>query len=115
VLQFLPEIESDMSVFHRVDDIYAMEVTVFFRRVECLTAYDGAVAAQAARQQREATRRPSESGAAPVVAQADDEDALWDAYRQQRYAKFLKPGETPRLVSVSEGVQLASRALSGVN
>lgn len=115
MLQFLPEIESDMSVFHRVDDIYTMEAGMLFSRVACLSAYDGAVAAQAARQQREAVPAPSNTSAAPVAAQVDDEEALWAAHRMRRYADFLKPGERPRQVPIGEGLALASQAFSGVS
>lgn len=115
MLQFLPEIESDMSVFHRVDDIYTMEAATMIRRVSCLAAYDGAVAAQAARQRREAAQQPQVSNGTPATAPVDDEEAMWAAYRQQRYAKFLKPGERPREVSVAEGMSIAAKAFQGVN
>lgn len=37
----LPDIESDMSVFHRIDDIYSMPGPKFFRLAWRLAAYQG--------------------------------------------------------------------------
>lgn len=110
MLQALQEIESDMSAFHRVDDIYTMEAAVFFRRAKCLPAYNGALWQRLRHEQSQAAQNPP---AAAPVQQADDEEALWAQYRQRAYAKFLKPGEVPRQVSVSEGLALASQAFSG--
>ena len=107
VLECLPEIESDMSVFHRIEDVYTMSAVTFFRRVELLPAYDGALTA---RLRREQSRTTQDSGAAAPARQTDDEDALWAAHRQRAYSRFLNPGEVPRDVSVSEGLALASRA-----
>lgn len=93
-----------MSVFHRVEDIYTMNSALFFRRVACLPAYDGAVAAQHTRQQdtvREVQR------AAPV---AQDEEALWEQYRARRYAKYLPQGERPREVGVQDFMKILSES-----
>lgn len=110
MLGCLPQIESDMSAFHRVDDIYTMEAAVFFRRVQCLPAYNGALWHRLRREQSEATQNPPISS---PVQQVDDEEALWAQHRQHAYAKFLKPGEVPRQVSINEGLALASQAFSG--
>jgi hypothetical protein len=107
MLECLPEIESDMSVFHRIESIYTMSAVVFLRRVQHLPAYDGALAARLRREQTQRDPNP----AAPVSGQqAVTEDALWAAHRQRAYAKFLSPGESVREVSVREGLALASRA-----
>lgn len=47
VTDYLEAIESDMSVFHRVDDIYEMDCLRFFRLAFKLAYYQGAVRAQA--------------------------------------------------------------------
>lgn len=108
-----------MSVFHRIDDIYTMEATVFMRRVDQLAAYDGAlrlaVRHQHAHKQQMAVAVSDNSVIDRPVATEADEAALWDAYRQQRYAKFLAPGERPRQVSVEEGMKMAAEAFQGVN
>lgn len=112
MLECLPEIESDMSAFHRVDDIYTMGAPVLFRRVKHLPAYDGALLA---RLRREQVRPAQHSAVAASAAQAPDEDALWAQHRQSAYAKYLKPGEVPREVSLHEGMKLAAQAFSGVS
>jgi hypothetical protein len=43
VLDMLDDIESDMSAFHRVDDIEVMPAGRFFRLAARLPAYSGAV------------------------------------------------------------------------
>lgn len=112
MLKCLPELESDMSAFHRVDDIYTMEAVVFFRRAKCLPAYNGALWHRLRREQSQADQNLP---VAAPVRQADDEEALWAQHRQRAYAKFLKPGEKPRQVSVVDGIKLASQAFPGVN
>lgn len=111
VLECLPEIESDMSVLHRVEDIYVMRADLLMRRVAHLPAYEGALRARLRRVQRQDVDQPSLPS--PVL-QEPDEEALWAAHRQRAYAKFLAPGEVPRQVSPQEGLALASRAFQGV-
>lgn len=41
VLGSLDDLESDFSVFHRVDDMYALPAPKFFRQASRLFAYDG--------------------------------------------------------------------------
>lgn len=43
VLDYLADIESDMSAVHRVDDIHTMSSEKFFRLAERLVHYQGAV------------------------------------------------------------------------
>ena len=43
VTQNLEDVKSDMSAFHRVDDITTMSAASFFPRVERLVAYKGVV------------------------------------------------------------------------
>ncbi len=49
---YLPEIASDLSAFHRIDDPGEMEAAVFFMLAYRLPAYQGAMAAAAAQQQQ---------------------------------------------------------------
>jgi len=51
VTDYLPEIASDLSAFHRIDDPGEMEAAVFFMLAYRLPAYQGAMAAAAAQQQ----------------------------------------------------------------
>lgn len=45
VLDALDDVESDLSRFHRIDDMHAMPGPKFFRYINRLIFYDGAVAA----------------------------------------------------------------------
>jgi hypothetical protein len=47
VLEYLDEIESDLSAFHRIDDYLEMDCLKFFRLAFRLVHYQGAVRAQA--------------------------------------------------------------------
>lgn len=57
----LDDVLSDMSVFHRVDDIDAVDVSVFLPRMARLAIYDGAVRFALA-------RRPAASAPRPAVS-----------------------------------------------
>jgi hypothetical protein len=46
VLDYLPDLESDMSAFHRVDDIWSMPGARFFRLAWRLPAYEGVMRAR---------------------------------------------------------------------
>jgi hypothetical protein len=109
VLQFLPEIESDMSVFHRVEDIYTMRADRFFRRVSCLAAYDGALATRKTDQERAdvQVRRATQPAAELTEEQA------WDAYRRKHYAKYLEPGERIGTVDLNQFLDLMSQPAAG--
>ena len=74
VVRYLPDIESDMSAFHRVDDVYLMPGPRFFSLARRLGTYQGAMAARlhAERdepQQRPAQSRPAVQAAAPARQQ----------------------------------------------
>lgn len=47
MLDYLDDIESDLSAFHRIDDMYAMSGPRFFRFAERLPAYDGVMRVRA--------------------------------------------------------------------
>lgn len=98
-----------MSVFHRVEDIYTMEAALFFRRVVCLPAYDGALARQYERQRDSVASVVSAHQAAP----ADTEEAAWAAHRAKAYSRFLAPGETATVVSANEALSLAASMTGG--
>lgn len=57
MLDHLPDIESDMSVFHRVDDIYSMPGPLFFSRAYRLPAYQGVMQARVAEAQERERKR----------------------------------------------------------
>ena len=46
VLDHLDDLESDFSVFHRVEDIYSMDGPRFFSRAIRISAYDGVMTAR---------------------------------------------------------------------
>lgn len=68
ILDNLEDVKSDMSVFHRVDDIAAMSARSFFPRAVRLGAYDGVVQFRAKVKNAAAAAEstPTRPGAAPV-------------------------------------------------
>lgn len=76
MLDHLPDIESDMSVHHRIGDMYEMDGPTFFRRASRLFAYQGAVRARLLGARAEPgneeygqpTRRPDEQVVPPTRA-----------------------------------------------
>lgn len=48
VLDYVEDIDSDMSVFHRVDDPMRLAAPLYFARAERLTAYRGVMRARLA-------------------------------------------------------------------
>jgi hypothetical protein len=63
VIDHLDDLESDFSVFHRVDDIYSLDGPRFFRLAARLSAYQGVMAVRVMDQQEKANPTPT-----PVVA-----------------------------------------------
>ncbi len=57
MVEHLDDIESDMSAFHRIDDIWTMEAGKFFRYAYRLPAYQGAMRARAERQAMDEEKR----------------------------------------------------------
>lgn len=56
MLQYLDDLESDFSVFHRVDDMYEMEAGRFWIMAKRIVHYGGATAAALARSQADQPR-----------------------------------------------------------
>lgn len=68
MLDYLDDIESDMSVLHRVDDMWSMPAPKFFAFASRLPAYNGALAvAYSAAQQSELPQVPASRQADNVV------------------------------------------------
>jgi hypothetical protein len=57
VLKHLDDIESDLSAFHRIDNMWEMEAGRFFRLAYRLPAYQGAMRARAEHQEMEQQKR----------------------------------------------------------
>lgn len=68
VLDYLGDLESDMSVFHRCADMYAMPGPRFFRLADRIAAYDGAVATRLARHQQQQQEKAGEISTAAEIA-----------------------------------------------
>jgi hypothetical protein len=66
VLDVLGDIESDLSAFHRVDDMWSMDVARFWLLAPRLPAYAGAVAARMNAQRQEGTAPPMAARPAPT-------------------------------------------------
>jgi hypothetical protein len=64
VVDFLPDLESDFSVFHRVDDMRALDGPRFFRLATRLPFYEGAMRMRvmALARDDDTTPAPSTSG-----------------------------------------------------
>jgi hypothetical protein len=60
--------ESDFSVFHRVDDMYAMGAPEFFRKAHRIAAYQGAVRMRVEMEAREREDAPEDVTPASAVA-----------------------------------------------
>lgn len=93
MLDYLEDLESDFSVFHRVDDMYALPAEQFFALSVRMAAYSGALAARF-RQEGERTpaapqtpTRPTEPGGIPEVP-LNQVQAVRDRIRQEQFAKF---------------------------
>lgn len=69
-VQNIEDVKSDMSVFHRVDDILTMAAASFFSRVERLGAYKGIVQMRGRIRNAEEDQRntPSPTAGAPYAA-----------------------------------------------
>ncbi len=70
MLKHLRDIESDMSAFHRIDNIWAMDGPRFFYLAYRLTAYRGVMRSLAERQAEEQHKR---TGGREVVSVASGE------------------------------------------
>lgn len=57
MLRHLGDVESDLSAFHRIDDIWSMNGPRFFRLAERLPAYQGAIRARAEHQAMQENKR----------------------------------------------------------
>lgn len=64
VVAYLDDVASDMSVFHRVDDVTALDGPTLFKLAWRLPAYSGAVRAvvQAQQQETQPTSAPATGG-----------------------------------------------------
>lgn len=73
VVRYLPDIESDMSAFHRVDDVRLMPGPRFFSLARRLGTYQGAMAARLHAERDEPQQEPTPSRAvvqAPAVTRS---------------------------------------------
>lgn len=63
MLDYLDDIASDMSVFHRIDDVTALDGPRFFRLAWRLSAYTGVMQARVVAASEADRDRPAASGA----------------------------------------------------
>lgn len=61
IYQYLPDVESDMSVFHRVDDVRSLPAQLLVDRAVRLGAYRGMMRDRITAEQYEAQETPSSS------------------------------------------------------
>lgn len=79
MLHHLDDIESDLSAFHRIDDMWAMEAGRFFRFAYRLPAYQGAMRARAENQAMQEQKR---NGGREVVTVGTGELSRIDGFGQ---------------------------------
>jgi hypothetical protein len=77
VLDYLDDIESDLSAFHRIDDLYALDGPRFFRLAVRLTSYAGVMQARAVALEEE--RKGGSSPGPTSHRQGDDTPRQVDA------------------------------------
>lgn len=80
VVDNLEDVESDMSVFHRVDDIMTLPGSLFFSRAERLGAYTGVVQARTLQERENGngqTAAPSSSPQAQTANARVDNDVAF--------------------------------------
>jgi len=68
MLDYLPEIESDFSVLHRIEDPYQLPAPRFFSLAERLPYYEGAVRGSLLMVQQQAEQTQQEPGVVTVEA-----------------------------------------------
>lgn len=101
VLEYLYEIESDMSRFHRVDDIYSMDSVRFFRLANRLAYYNGAVAKKVTADLQELEASPSMSWVQPrMVSPSPTADVVLPAEFQGRTDINVVPS-SPQALALS--------------
>jgi len=79
VLKHLDDVESDLSAFHRIDNMWEMEAGRFFRFAFRLPAYQGAMRARAENQAMEEQKR---TGGREVVTVGTGELSKIDGFGQ---------------------------------
>lgn len=92
VLDHLDDLESDFSVFHRVEDIYSMPGPRFFKLAYRIFAYEGVMAARIMAEQEK--KRPSGSNKSNPPPGRQDTRQVTLAQMQTLY-----PGIVERTVS----------------
>lgn len=71
MLHALHDVESDLSRFHRIDDMYAMASPRFFRFANRLVHYEGAVRAAMIRHAETLQEQQTVTSAVPATASGD--------------------------------------------
>jgi hypothetical protein len=66
VIRHLPDIESDLSAVHRIDDMWSLEAGKFFRLAHRLPAYQGVIRAWVEREVSKENRRTGGREIIPV-------------------------------------------------
>jgi len=92
VADHLADLESDFSVYHRIDDMTSLPVGQFFSRAVRMVAYGGALAASVRREtQPEPSAGPARIPSNPSGG-SDDYQALRRAHRLREFAKYARGG-----------------------
>ncbi len=87
VVDYLDDLESDFSVFHRVDDIYALDGPRFLRLALRIFAYDGVLAARLRAEQEDA---PGVGGVGRAAPQQQPERQVSLAEMQAQHGGWIE-------------------------
>ena len=76
MLDYLDDLESDFSRFHRIDDIYQLDGPRFFRMAWRISAYGGVMSMRLDAQQREAQPTPAPAHQSAPAAPAGRDNVV---------------------------------------
>lgn len=71
MLDCLDDLESDFSVFHRVDDMYSLDAPRFFRLANRIVAYQGVLRLRVEAEARERQEAPEDITSDAVTSDPD--------------------------------------------
>jgi hypothetical protein len=93
VTEYVQDIESDLSVFHRVDDVDQLTIPRYLMLAPRLSAYDGALRAKLRNQP--AQRPPAEMRGVPLAADGSGDTPPEVVARLKREALAARYGVDP--------------------
>jgi hypothetical protein len=107
VTEYVQDIESDLSVFHRVDDVDQLTIRRYLMLAPRLSAYEGALRAKLKHQPQRAAVAPSELRGVPLAADGQGDTPPEVVAQLKRTALAARYGVDPGIIeTVSTDVLL---------